>query len=133
MFKSIFQFLRKYWKSILWIGFILYGTLTPSDHLPKSKLLEINYMDLVIHFFLWAIMMFLFLIEMHYYKNPVNVQKHALQAFYFCIALGLLSELAQYYFIASRTGNIFDFLADSFGASVMFLIFFLLKRKRTSS
>lgn len=129
--KKTLLFVRKHWKSMLWIAFILYGTLTPSQHLPKSRLLEVNYSDLVIHFFLWAIMMFLLLWEMNYSKlSKKQRRKHAFIALYVCLGLGFFSELAQHLFIASRSGNIFDFVADSLGAAVIYLVLFFWKRKK---
>lgn len=132
--KTIFHFIAKFWKSILWIGFILYGTLTPTDKLPKSRLLEVNYSDLVIHFGLWGIMALLLLWEMRFLKSTrEEAKKQALHVFYICLGIGFFSEMAQLLLITSRSGNIFDFLADSIGSLGAFSIMYLIRKRMISS
>ena len=130
--KKILKVFLRYIKTGLWIAFILYGTLTPSDKLPKTRILEINYSDLVIHFSLWAILMLLLLHEMNYLKiAKESNKKNTTIALSICLGLGLFSELAQLLFIVSRTGSLFDFIADSLGSVIIFLIFRKIKKAAT--
>lgn len=63
-------------------------------------------------------------------NGPAYRKKAIILIFVISVAFGGLTELMQEYLVPSRTGNWFDFLADSIGTGIGILAFFLFFRRK---
>lgn len=108
-----------------WLPFILYATLifyVSSQRLPELPILfQINYIDLVAHFFAYALFAYLAYRALSRTPNKV-LQKHLLFAtLIISILYGFSDEWHQSY-VPGRLMSVSDFLFDAFGAIVMVLL-----------
>jgi len=106
--KQIFLF-----SAIFWTGVILFLSLENAKNIPA---INIPYLDKVIHsgfHFVFTILWFLYL-----KKKFISVNK--VQLLFFTIiasfVLGIAIELMQQYFTTTRNADVFDILANLFGA-----------------
>lgn len=124
------QILRNYFKTIVWAVLMLYMLFSPANALPKTGFFYIPHFDKIVHFGMFAILVFLFRVESE--RNAP--EKHLMRNIF--IVLGLLfaalSEVIQYNFIAGRSGNIYDFIADAAGFIVGTAFYVFLWKKFTS-
>ena len=110
---------------------ILILTGLPGSLLPHAK--PILGLDKVVHFLMYA--GFAFTCVWGYRKQFVSrdlaYKKRAmLVTLIISIAYGGLTELMQEYFVPLRTGDWMDFLADSIGAMVGIVVFYLFFRQK---
>ncbi len=108
MRKQIFLF-----SAIFWTGVILFLSLENAKNIP---VINIPYLDKVIHsgfHFVFTILWFLYL------KKKFIVASNFKLLFFTIIAsfvLGIAIELMQQYFTTTRNADVFDILANLFGA-----------------
>jgi VanZ family protein len=106
--KQIFLF-----SAIFWTGVILFLSLENAKNIP---VINIPYLDKVIHsgfHFVFTILWFLYL------KKKFIVASNFKLLFFTIIAsfvLGIAIELMQQYFTTTRNADVFDILANLFGA-----------------
>ena len=95
---------------------ILYGTLVPSNKLPKVDLTEI---DKLVHFIMFAVWTFLFgLIHAIRKKGAPNLwMVFSLGLFY-----GMLVEILQFFVPTNRSPEALDFIADVIGSGAAVLL-----------
>ena len=114
-----------YWPAILWAIFIFVLTVFPTDHIPEDPGWDIS-ADKLVHFALFCILtLLLFYGRSLSTKSIIKPQIASLLAF--SALFGLLMEVVQLY-IPYRSFSWLDFIADSLGVVVGYLIF-----KMTSS
>jgi VanZ family protein len=106
--KRIFLF-----SAIFWTGVILFLSLENAKNIPQ---INIPYLDKVIHsgfHFVFTILWFLYLKKK--FISSKNVQLLVFTIFG-SFVLGIAIELMQQYFTTTRNGDVFDILANLFGA-----------------
>lgn len=120
--------MKQYWKTIGWFLVMCYLLFTPAKNLPKSTRFDIPHFDKIIHISMFLILVFIVHFDAQLNKN----MKRFLGYISIIIAFGILSEIIQYHFIAGRSGNIFDFIADVVGITLGTLTFkiFSSRKKR---
>jgi VanZ family protein len=106
--KQIFLF-----SAIFWTGVILFLSLESAKNIP---VVNIPYLDKVIHagfHFVFTILWFLYLKKKFISANNVYLLFFTLIASF---VLGIAIELMQQYFTTTRNADVFDILANLFGA-----------------
>lgn len=106
--------------ALVWGIFISYFSLLPGNEVPPF--ME-YFNDKVIHssiYFLSASLIYLGFIRFNF-RNPVSLGMLVF-ILVLCISYGGAIEVLQYYFIPRRTGDWFDFMANSTGAIVSVLL-----------
>ena len=122
---------RTYWPSSIWLTFILVATLLPGDKIPQSKLLELDLSDKYIHLILFSVMFLAILFDTHRNKQALTKKIYRF-TWLFTISLGVATELLQVFVVTSRSGNLFDLVADALGCLIGYGISkFVLKRSRS--
>ena len=90
-------------------------------------------MDKVVHLLMYATFAFLCIwgYRRQFVENGEAYRKKALMlALIISIAYGGLTELMQEFLVPKRTGDWFDFLADSIGTGIGVLVFHLFFRRK---
>jgi VanZ family protein len=102
---------RSYYKIIIWLLVIAYLCFAPSDGFKKVNI-PIPHIDKFVHFIMFYILgVFL---QAATFQN-LKTRNTLFIAF---LIYGLLIEIIQHYMIASRNGDVIDFLFDSLGLIV---------------
>ncbi|MFA9391455.1 MAG: VanZ family protein [Prolixibacteraceae bacterium] len=120
---------RRYFFPFIWIGLLSYASLSPSKNVPDFSF--IPHFDKFVHFCMYFGLAFLLIPALLKNKKYINAYWFA---FIISILSGSLFELIQTYFTTSRTGSIYDEIANATGA--LFGIFayqILFKNKRMES
>ncbi len=123
---TIFNWLRSHKKIAAfcfytWAAIIFAACLLPGKDVPSLSIFQY---DKVIHFGIFALLAFLFLLL---FKNPV-LKKEGLIVFLSCTAYGYLVELLQGSGITEgRSFDHYDALADAVGAALGLLVFFVFR------
>ncbi len=110
---------------------ILILTGLPGSLLPPVK--PVVGMDKVVHLLMYATFAFLCIwgYRRQFVENGEAYRKKALMlALVISIAYGGLTELMQEFLVPKRTGDWFDFLADSIGTGIGVLVFHLFFRRK---
>ncbi len=108
MLKRIFLF-----SAIFWTGVILFLSLENAKNIPQ---INIPYLDKVIHsgfHFVFTILWFLYLKKKFIGSNNVQLLGFTI---FGSFVLGLAIESMQQYFTTTRSADVFDILANLFGA-----------------
>jgi len=123
---TIFNWLRSHKKIAAfcfytWAAIIFAACLLPGKDVPSLSIFQY---DKLIHFAIFALLAFLFLLL---FKNPV-LKKEGLIVFFSCTAYGYLVELLQGSGITEgRSFDHYDALADAVGAALGLLVFFVFR------
>lgn len=124
-------FIKLYWKTTLAAVLIFYLSVVKVSF-GMAHLFSIfgwPHFDKFVHFMLYAMLSTTFCFDV-VRSYGWNFLKNAGVAFLLPAVYGGLMELLQEYFFPPRTGDWFDFLADSIGALVAFIIFGVLFKKK---
>ena len=111
--------------AIFWTGLILYLCLKNANEI---KQIEIPNFDKIIHFFfhfVFTTLWFLYLKKKFNSSNNINLLVITL---IISLVFGIAIELMQQYFTATRTADVFDVLANLFGAFLAVMSIILLNR-----
>jgi len=114
-----------FWKPILWLAFICYGLFIPASSLPSKPFLNIPYFDKMVHlsmFFIFCLLLFRPFKKLgfkYYFLAPATA-----------IVFGAILEWAQRSISATRSSDIYDFLANATGIMLATFFYFLLVSKR---
>lgn len=118
--------------AIIWgIGIFIVISI-PGSTIPKVRLLNIEHIDKVIHFILFF--GFSLLLCLGFFKQNVlqSLQnRYIVYAIIIGISYGSLTEILQVVWFSSRSGNIWDFLANAAGTIAGAFIFYGLFKKRS--
>lgn len=117
-------------KSLLFLG-LLYTTLItiafllPTSELPKTRHLN----DKLVHIFLFVVLSIIWLsYYLVFYKNRFSL-KILLGVLLACLIYGIIIELFQQLFIASRQADIVDVFANTLGTLIGALVFWNVKNR----
>lgn len=125
MWNKITNYLKKYPFTLILIVVIWYLSLfTP----PETPLDNVKFIDKWTHLVMYGILTITFWTEVLRQKNKkITTRKRALMIV-LPIAMGGLVELAQAYCTTTRTGDWFDFLANTVGVLIGIVIVMLWRR-----
>ncbi len=111
-------------KTILWTAVILTLSFLPGNAFENMNLWDISFTDLIVHFFMYAVLTLLILLER---SGKARDLKPATLWYAFPLAasavLGLITELVQGLWITGRDGNIVDFLLNMCGSATVILLY----------
>jgi VanZ family protein len=107
------KMILKFWKSILWAGFIAFLLVIPGNRLPKARFLAIQNLDKLIHFFLFLLLELFILTEGQ--LQIVYSFKKIMKLTVIATVYAVFTELLQLLLPISRTGSWWDFFADTLG------------------
>ncbi len=127
--------LKKLWPALVWALIILVLTGMPGKYIPEVKTFWdwLSY-DKLVHLFMFGTFSFLLLngLREHYFNSRYRLY-YVAGFVILSMAYGLLTEVLQAHVFVGRDGNVYDFLADSVGAILGWLVFRLKYRKRKYS
>ena len=110
-----------FWSALFWTGLIIFVCLIKSSDIPQ---IDMPYLDKVLH----ACMHFVFtLLWFFYFKKRIGNFtnfKLLLVSLVLSVLFGIVIELIQKFFTVTRNADLFDVIANLFGASlaVVFII-----------
>ncbi|MCE5347937.1 MAG: VanZ family protein [Bacteroidales bacterium] len=110
--------------SILVALFILYLSLTNSSTFEKVSIFTIPFIDKIVHFGMYFIFMSVIIFENR--KTLINI-RFLLLAAIIPLFYGVLMEILQAVFTTSRSGSIYDVIANLTGILVSILIWLWVK------
>lgn len=113
-------------KPLIWLLLMCYGLYLPAEGLPKMSFFNIPYFDKIVHFglfFIFCLLLFKPLKKLKFNNLLIAPGISLLMAGFF--------EITQQIFTASRSSNIYDFLANITGilASLILYYFFISGKK----
>jgi VanZ family protein len=127
--------LKKLWPALVWALIILVLTGIPGKYIPEVKTFWdwLSY-DKLVHLFMFGTFSFLLLngLREQYFNSRYRLY-YVAGFVILSMAYGLLTEVLQARVFIGRDGNVYDFLADSVGAILGWLVFHLRYRKRNYS
>lgn len=115
--------LKKYYKTIIVLTFVLLLSLSPSSSVPKISFINIPQLDKFVHFFMYLSLAFISFIDIK--KNIKKPTKLLILSviFSFIVMSGII-EIIQENFISGRSGSYFDLLANILGIFCAGFIFY---------
>jgi VanZ family protein len=116
--------IKKNLYSILVALLLLYLSLTNSEKFQKAPLVDIPFLDKIVHFGMYFIMMSVIIIE--HRKSIKNSGKLFLFAL-IPLSYGVLMEILQATLTVTRTGDFYDALADAAGILVSIALWLLIR------
>jgi VanZ family protein len=116
--------IRKNILSIIVAFIILYLSLTSSDTFNRVPLFNIPNLDKIVHFLMYAGLMFVILFEN---RKTLTRQSQIYLTAFIPFFYGILMELLQLSLTDTRSGSIYDALANSAGIITTVLIWLFIK------
>ena len=126
MIKNL-KIILKYYRSIVFAFIILILTTIPGSNLNPPPILNFSLIDKVAHFFVFLILSVILFadIKRNYHLTPMiltntNSGKTSYKKIFFLVLLitfiyGIIIELLQLFFIANRSAEFYDVLANFLG------------------
>ncbi|MCB9186182.1 MAG: VanZ family protein [Flavobacteriales bacterium] len=111
--------------AVFWTAFIVYGLVSPQDDVSHFPWLEIEGVDKLIHGVLFAVEAGLLL----WAVGRTSALFAMAGVVVWCMALGGVLEVVQFYWVEGRNGDLLDLLADTVGALVGVLAIGVLRKK----
>ena len=115
MLKKIFFFL-----AILWAGVIAFFCLVDSSGIPKISI-SIENLDKIVHIFFHFVFTFLLYLFFRKSLKGPGILKPILISIFFSFSFGIIIEILQELFTTTRHADVFDVLANFFGATLSVL------------
>lgn len=110
---------------VMLVGIFILSSI-PSNNLPQ---LEFEFEDKLIHIGLFSILFLCFVWSLKHQKRfTLLARNYLILSLVFTILYGMLDEFHQS-FVPNRTSDIYDWLADSVGALLTFLLLFFFSYK----
>lgn len=123
------KFLR-FWKTILWATIVFIISSFPGNKVDRVPFLDIPHIDKVIHAGMYFILSFSFLFEIN--KNSFYQSlklRLSVIVIILAVSYGIILEILQSFLFVNRSGDFYDFLANSIGC-IMALFSFRYLNKR---
>jgi len=124
--------LRKFWPAGLWAIIILLLTGLPGSYFPVEKTFwDWIEPDKLVHLSIFGVLVFLILFGFReqYFRSKKRYQ-FGIVSVIITSLYGMLTEILQLYVFIGRDGSRFDFYADTIGALLGWLIFFVVYQKK---
>ena len=126
------SFIKRYWKSLFWIGLIFALSVFKGDKIPVHTEFKIPHLDKIGHFGMYFILTFLLAYDFFAHNNSLRKNSsNMLLVMMVSIFFGVAMELLQHFIFVWRSGDIYDLFANIAG-SVVAIPFFLYSRYRFS-
>ena len=124
--------LLKQWPSIVWALFVLLLTGLPGDVFPKiDNFWDWLEPDKLVHLFIFGILSFLILYgHREQYFQRKNRYLLISSAVLISALYGFITEVLQRFVFIGRSGNVYDFLADTVGSFIGWMVFYFIFRKK---
>ncbi|MBR2771590.1 MAG: VanZ family protein [Bacteroidales bacterium] len=113
-------------KLAIWVAVIAYLCFSSGDRINNLKINSIvpewiiPYLDKIVHFVMFFVLAFL--LKSLYWQKTVEFQ-----GYYILLVAGVgyaaLTEVMQYYYIYTRSGDVFDFFCDLAGMTLSVFVF----------
>lgn len=111
--------------ALFWTGMILYFCLENAKNIPQISVLYIDKLIHVVFHFVFTTLWFLYFKKKLTSSNNLRLLSFALLGSF---VFGISIELMQQYFTKTRSADVFDVLANLFGASLAVITILLLNR-----
>ncbi|MCF8228270.1 MAG: VanZ family protein [Bacteroidales bacterium] len=123
---------KNFWPIILWALFVFILSSTPGNYFPKiPSFWDWLKPDKVVHLVFYGVFSYLLLLGMiRQYDEEVSRLKLKMLAFLAGMFFGLALEVLQYYVFIGRSGNVYDFIANTIGSATGIFAFGILNRKK---
>lgn len=123
------QFLKYKVPAIIWFLVILALCSMPGKSIPHISWLELLSFDKFVHASIFFVLQIL---TMRAFIFSPSFSKIKWLILLFCVAYGGALEIMQSLFFSERSGDMFDFIANSFGCVCGLLLFSSLRKKMSS-
>ena len=124
------MFIKSFWPAIIWGIFIFIMSAFPGDDIPKSFIINIPFVDKIIHFFLYFLLVILILLgSSRKSKTTLTIRKF-LFAFFISLLYGILLELLQDLVFIMRGADLLDIAANAAGSFIGLLTFYYIKEHK---
>ncbi len=120
------QFLKYKLPAIIWFLVILALCSMPGKSIPHISWLELLSFDKFVHA---SIFFGLQILTMRAFVFSSNFPKLKWLVLLFCVTYGGALEIMQSAFFSERSGDVFDFIANSFGCVCGLLLFSSIRKK----
>ena len=114
MLKNVF-----FWAALIWTIVIAFLCLVSFNNIPKVGL---SNSDKYAHFTFYFVFSGLWFLYFSYRKDNFSKVKRFLVVFFLSLFYGIAIEMMQYFFTETRKADIFDVLANTFGAVIGLLL-----------
>ncbi len=122
-------FFRSYWKPLLWSVVIFRMCTASSSDIPRVSWLNIPHKDKIVHFGMYFILCFLLV---NAFLRLDVWRDRTIKVFWVALSLsvvyGGIIEVLQHLFFVGRSGDVYDFYANTFGALCGMVAFVFAKR-----
>ena len=116
--------IKKNLYSILVALLLLYLSLTNSEKFQKAPLVNIPFMDKLVHFGMYFLMMSVIILE---HRKSLSNSRNLFLLALIPLSYGILMEILQSTLTMTRTGDFYDALADAAGIIVSVLLWLLIR------
>jgi hypothetical protein len=124
------MFIKKNLPAFIWTAVIFGLCSMPGKAIPHISWLELLSFDKFVHASIFFVLQVLYMKGFSSQQNYLFLQKnYALISLIFCVSYGGALEIMQACFFSERSGDWFDFIANSFGCIMGLILFPVLKRK----
>ena|ERR1700741_1303794 len=124
------MFFKKNFPAFLWTAVIFALCSMPGKAIPHISWLELLSFDKFVHASIFFILQILYMRGFSLQTKYTGLQKnYKLISLFICVAYGGALEVMQSYFFSERSGDVMDFIANSFGCVVAVLVFGKLKNR----
>jgi VanZ family protein len=118
---------NSFWTAFFWTLLILFLSFKSPSNVPN---ITIQNADKVVHFMFYFVFVFLWYRYLFFIKKTKKMHVFILSVV--AITIGILVEIGQGYFTATRQSDVFDIVANSLGTIAgIFVSFALLNKERT--
>ena len=118
------MFLKKFWPAITWSLLTLLLMGLPGNVFPEIvSFWDWLSPDKVVHLFIFGTLSFLILLGFREELQAGKRRKYIVLAVMISLLYGVFTEFLQYYVFTGRSGNVYDALADGFGAIFGWLLY----------
>lgn len=124
------MFFKKNFPAFIWTAVIFALCSMPGKAIPHISWLELLSFDKFVHASIFFVLQVLYMRGLSLQeKFPALRKNYGLAALFFCIAYGGLLEVMQAYLFSERSGDVLDFIANSFGCIMGMMLFPALKKR----
>jgi VanZ family protein len=116
--------IKKNFFSIMVALLLLYLSLTNTEKFHKVPLNNIPFIDKIVHMGMYFVFMSVFILE---HRKTLRNSRNLFALALIPLAYGILMEILQLTLTVSRSGDIYDALADAAGILISILIWLLVK------
>jgi VanZ family protein len=116
--------IRKNLYSILVALLLLYLSLTNSEKFQKAPLSNIPFMDKIVHFSMYFVMMSVIILE---HRKSLKNSRNLLLFALIPLSYGILMEILQSTLTVTRSGDFYDAVADAAGILASVFIWLLIR------